>query len=301
MGAWFAVKTSRVRWARSVVPEIARLGEQGKAVAAYHLAQRAREILSDDAELERLWKGLTLTVPIRTEPSGAEVYWRDYADSDARWQHVGRTPRDNVTVPVGYFRWRIDKEGFESQELAGGSRRLANSAPTLRPVGSSPAGMVWVPSGSAEISGKSVEYAGFWLDKFEVTDREFKKFVDAGAYRKREYWKEPFLKDGREVSWEDGIRELVDKTGRPGPSTWALGNYPEGEEEYPVRGVSWYEAASIRRVRRQEFADLLSLAPRNKSHFVGRDAEQLWRKGTGNRRTPSGTGSLRHLRHGGER
>ena len=60
MGAWFAVKTSRVRWARSVVPEIARLGEQGKAVAAYHLAQRAREILSDDAELERLWKGLTL-------------------------------------------------------------------------------------------------------------------------------------------------------------------------------------------------------------------------------------------------
>ena len=33
-----------------------------------------------------------------------------------------------------------------------------------------------------------------------------------------------------------------DRTGRPGPATWALGEYPDGRADYPVTGVSWYEA-----------------------------------------------------------
>ncbi len=33
-----------------------------------------------------------------------------------------------------------------------------------------------------------------------------------------------------------------DATGRPGPSTWELGEYPQGHDDYPVNGVSWYEA-----------------------------------------------------------
>jgi eukaryotic-like serine/threonine-protein kinase len=35
-----------------------------------------------------------------------------------------------------------------------------------------------------------------------------------------------------------------DSTGRPGPSTWELGDYPAGQEDYPVNGVSSYEAAA---------------------------------------------------------
>ncbi|HXV64351.1 MAG TPA: SUMF1/EgtB/PvdO family nonheme iron enzyme, partial [Vicinamibacteria bacterium] len=37
---------------------------------------------------------------------------------------------------------------------------------------------------------------------------------------------------------------FVDATGRPGPATWEVGSYPEGREEHPVAGVSWYEAAA---------------------------------------------------------
>jgi eukaryotic-like serine/threonine-protein kinase len=40
------------------------------------------------------------------------------------------------------------------------------------------------------------------------------------------------------------IALLVDKTDRPGPSGWELGSYATGQEEYPVGGVSWYEAAA---------------------------------------------------------
>ena len=35
-----------------------------------------------------------------------------------------------------------------------------------------------------------------------------------------------------------------DTTGRPGPATWVQGEYPRGQEDFPVAGVSWYEAAA---------------------------------------------------------
>ena len=35
-----------------------------------------------------------------------------------------------------------------------------------------------------------------------------------------------------------------DATGRPGPASWELGTYPEGKDEEPVGGVSWFEAAA---------------------------------------------------------
>ncbi len=77
-----------------------------------------------------------------------------------------------------------------------------------------------------------------------MTNRQFKQFVDAGGYKKLEYWKQPFIENGRTLSWEEAMSRFRDKAGRPGPSTWELGNYPEGEANNPVTGVSWYEAAA---------------------------------------------------------
>jgi cephalosporin-C deacetylase-like acetyl esterase len=68
--------------------------------------------------------------------------------------------------------------------------------------------------------------------------------IDAGGYTSPQYWKEKFLKDGRTLSWQEAMTQFRDKTGRPGPATWELGDYPEGLGDYPVTGVSWYEAAA---------------------------------------------------------
>jgi len=52
------------------------------------------------------------------------------------------------------------------------------------------------------------------------------------------------VKNGRTQSWEQAMAEFRDATGRPGPATWEIGTYKEGQAEFPIGGVSWYEAAA---------------------------------------------------------
>ena len=71
-----------------------------------------------------------------------------------------------------------------------------------------------------------------------------RQFIDQGGYEKKEYWKQPFKKDGKTLSWEQAMAEFRDRTGRPGPATWEMSDFPEGRDDHPVGGVSWYEAAA---------------------------------------------------------
>jgi dienelactone hydrolase len=105
--------------------------------------------------------------------------------------------------------------------------------------------MVYVPGSAVQIQQSSVGLPSFYLDTYEVTNREYKRFIDAGGYRTPEFWTGPFIKDGRELSREDALREMRDATGQQGPSTWRLGTYPPGQDDLPVQGVSWYEAAAF--------------------------------------------------------
>jgi formylglycine-generating enzyme required for sulfatase activity len=105
--------------------------------------------------------------------------------------------------------------------------------------------MVHVPAGRVDPTGHfEVKLDDFLMDKFEVTNREYKKFVDAGGYREAKYWKFPFLEDQRPLSFDEAMLRFRDKTDRSAPSTWELGTYAPGQDNYPVSGLSWYEAAA---------------------------------------------------------
>src|SRR5262249_31587589 len=84
---------------------------------------------------------------------------------------------------------------------------------------------------------------------FEVTNKQYKEFVDSGGYESRTYWNHAFAQGGRTLTWEEAIAKFRDQTGRPGPSTWEVGTYRQGEDDYPVAGVSWFEAAAYAEFR----------------------------------------------------
>jgi dienelactone hydrolase len=91
------------------------------------------------------------------------------------------------------------------------------------------------------------DVADFLMDRLEVTNREYKAFVDAGGYAKESYWDTTIVRDGKAIDWTSAVADFVDRTGRPGPASWEGGVPPAGAEDLPVGGVSWYEARAYAR------------------------------------------------------
>ena len=257
---WLWHRSSRERWAlEEATPEIARLVEQSEFRKAASLTREARTILPKDPTLEKLWMRATAEASIVTEPPGADVSIRAYQRGETPWASLGPTPLKEIRVPRDEYVWRIAKAGFAPASFIAGfveapqpgiSRALFRTLKLkLPPEGSVPPEMVVVageatglgyPAGQAP----SVQLDDYLIDRHEVPNMEYKKFVDAGGYHKREFWKEPLVRNGRAIPWEEAIALFRDATGRPGPATWEVGSYPKGLERHPVAGVSWYEAAA---------------------------------------------------------
>ncbi len=246
LGALKANSLIHVRWARNqALPQLARLLDQGKVNQAFRLTLEAERYIPNDPLLERLVRGFTVPVSLQTTPPGAEIYMRTYAASDEEWTLLGKSPLENVRVPWDYLRWKIMKQGFESIQAASGVLPNVNLNFTLDAPSASPPGMVRVPGGTFQFrSAAPVELDSYWLDKYEVTNKQFKEFVDRGGYQDHLNWKQSFIKDGRSLSWEEAMTEFRDSTGRPAPSGWELGSYPQDQADFPVSGVSWYEGAA---------------------------------------------------------
>ncbi len=238
---WWAWQASRVRAARQSVPQLRALIQGEQFSAAFRLMRSIEPLLAGEPEFDTTRNTLLLPAAIRTTPDDAELYVKGYDEPDADWLFLGRSPLD-IRGPLGYFRWRIVKPGFVTFEGAG-EAGMADVHFSLLPEGTVPDGMVSVPTGTVQVGGVgTVPVESFFIDRHEVTNRQFKAFVDAGGYAKREYWREPFTTGSRTLNWEEGIALLRDATGRPGPATWNIGAYPNGQDAYPVSGVSWHEA-----------------------------------------------------------
>ena len=221
---------------------------------AFDLAIEAQKYLPGDSALTRLLPIVSSTVSIQTTPAGAEVFWKDYHTPDAEWRPAGITPLKDVRFPRGYLRMEIRKKGFQTIEYAGPwtYARLGADIDSLQldETGKLPADMVRIPKKITPMYIVGLEQYGdkevgeFLMDKYEVPNAQFKKFIDAGGYSNKKFWRYPVYLNGKEIPLDDAWRLFKDRTGRSGPAEWEAGTYPDGQENHPVTGISWYEAAA---------------------------------------------------------
>lgn len=104
-------------------------------------------------------------------------------------------------------------EAKDYEGSSGSADKAARKKPVLK-------GMVFIPEGEflmgtddrmRDEKPMSAVYAGpFYIDRYEVTNEEYKKFIES--------------------------------TGREAPENWVKGNFPAGKEKHPVIYVSWYDA-----------------------------------------------------------
>ena len=95
------------------------------------------------------------------------------------------------------------------------------SAPAKPPAPAAPEGMVMVEAGAhiigrddadpVERPQRTINLPAYFIDRTEVTNADYKKFVDA--------------------------------TGHEPPQNWKGGSYPEGKANYPVTSVTWQDAS----------------------------------------------------------
>ncbi|MBN2022932.1 MAG: SUMF1/EgtB/PvdO family nonheme iron enzyme [Pirellulales bacterium] len=90
----------------------------------------------------------------------------------------------------------------------------------------------------AEASRQVVHVNAFFLDRHPVTNRQYFEFVAAGGYQQAAFWDPAIL---------PAMLDFVDRTGQPGPRYWKNGCYLRGQENHPVVGVCWHEAAAYAR------------------------------------------------------
>jgi dienelactone hydrolase len=269
--AWWWQRRAKTEWARQVaLPEVQRLidarrwtGEGLESWQAFQLAREAAHYIPDDPLLKQLMGKLTAPTTIHSTPPGARVFAKPYAGVDIDWEYLGETPIDTLRYVFGTLRIKLEKDGFdtvhdviwnpfhvssdrgyvlpEAESIPVGVTLLPDSAGMLHLRGA-PAGL-HLP-GIEHLPGQVI--GDFLMDRYEVTNKEYKRFVDAGGYENPDYWQHDFA--NKDEKWVAGrslaMSVFVDKTGRPGPATWEVGDYPDGQDDYPVTGVCWFEAAA---------------------------------------------------------
>ncbi len=263
-GGWYAWRASNVRSARVQLAQIAALGEEKKYFEAYDRAVVIEPYLRGDAALAGVMASISLPISVTTEPAGASVYVTRFvpdAPSTPPRVLLGTTPLTDARVARGDYLLQIERDGFAPIERAivGLSKFVGTSevAPQpvridqrLLPTSANPAGMVFVPGGDYRLiawsrpTDRRVALSDFFIDKYEVSNREFKEFITGGGYLKRDLWPQSFVKDGRTLSWDDAMKLLVDRSGLPGPRSWSNQAFADGKADYPVTDITWYEAAA---------------------------------------------------------
>ncbi len=264
IGGWFFWHRANVKWAQAQLPQIEQLAQEQKYYEAFSLAVVAEKYLPEDPTIARLMPTISQTISVKTDPAGAEVYLKRYApeaSGDIPRTLVGTTPINDLRIARGQYILYLEKSGYAKIEhsisgtiLHVGTLVVLPSPldiqEKLLPADKVPDRMVFVPGGDyrlvawARPTEARASLNDYFIDKYEVSNQDYKEFINAGGYLKKQYWQHPFVKDGKTLAWEDALKEFKDRTGLPGPRDWSNQDFPEGKGDFPVANINWYEAAA---------------------------------------------------------
>jgi serine/threonine protein kinase/formylglycine-generating enzyme required for sulfatase activity len=289
---WFGWRSIARSKARALIPQIETLANAERYFEAYDLALEAQKRLPNDPAINRLMAVIADDLSVASDPPGAEVYLKLFAPDGSGQspdrQLIGVTPISHRQIGRGAYVLSIEKQGYAHFErsVTGLMLKLSGVQAPSPPISveakltesaKTPPGMVFVPAGSefrlsswGRPTDKSARIDDFFIDRFEVSNREYKEFISAGGYQKREYWRSPIIKGGRELTWEEAIREFKDHTSLPGPRNWTNQAFPEGKADHPVTDISWYEAAAYAAFRGKSLPTIFQWEKAARGEMPGR-------------------------------
>jgi serine/threonine protein kinase/formylglycine-generating enzyme required for sulfatase activity len=249
--------------------QLEKMVNQEKYFAAYDLVKEYQKELNNNIVYERLKGFIYDTLSVSTKPEGAKIYLKrfesDKKASGTKGEFIGATPIINYQIGWGDYLVTLEKDGYSSVQRIASSFPIIKEFPVLRHGVNVKAelielneefnDMVFIPGGDYKIvswsipDSRIVTLGDFFIDKYEVSNEKYKEFISAGGYVRREYWKHPVYKDGKEIFWKDAMQLFTDRSKLPGPRSWINQEYPADRGNYPVTDITWYEAAAYAEFR----------------------------------------------------
>jgi len=224
---------------------------------AFTVGKKLLEDYPNNKIVQEAMERITAKIDIFSDPSSVKVYrYVAGAHASDEWQFLGKTPIKKVEVPwTSFTKLKFDagknKEFIFSESTwflfkKGGTFAL----PLNLNIDTSTQAIIIGQKMNLFIPGldeREAEIDPFVIDKYEVSNEEYQKFVNAGGYTKPEYWDFPAKIKNRIVTFDSAKKLFTDKSGISGPASWITGSYPEGKGKLPVNGISWYEASAYAR------------------------------------------------------
>jgi formylglycine-generating enzyme required for sulfatase activity/tRNA A-37 threonylcarbamoyl transferase component Bud32/predicted esterase len=253
----------KVQRATQLLPKIDNLAQVGKYLEAYQLAVEAEKVLENNSTIARLMPTISDKLTIITQPEGARVTLKRFLPEEAgqssESEYPGVTPIHDLRIARRDYYVLLEKEGYVPMERIASSALNRNEIAAdgfarievkLHKVEEVPENMVYVPGGDYHLVSSyrpteaEVHLDDYFMDRFEVSNMQYKAFVSAGGYLQKKFWKYRFIENGNKLSWQEAMQHFTDRTGLAGPRNWVNQEYPEGKARHPVTGITWYEASA---------------------------------------------------------
>jgi formylglycine-generating enzyme required for sulfatase activity len=192
--------------------------------------------------------GPTGAIWVSTVPPGAVVRLSRIIDTAEAAVgdpvELGVSPVEAETIAAGDYLLEIVREGSNRLVLLGSvaEGEELRIAAELVTEASLTAHMVFVPTGPAPVGVGGMPVRAFLIDRHEVTNEEFARFLGDRGYETATLWPDSMFAGGELTPRAEAVARLTDRSGAAGPRDWSGSLYSAGTGSHPVTGVSWYEA-----------------------------------------------------------
>ena len=232
-----------------IIPNIEELIDIGNYEEAFNVANEHGILDQNNEKYQKLIRRMIREENFESELTEIDVFRKSNNDLSNDWIFLGRTPISKIRVPRGHQRYMFVKEGFDTLINMGISKvNLLEDKKNNED-------KIYIEGGEFTLNIPGLDHIpkiaikSFLIDKYEVSNDEYYQFIKDGGYDNQELWPDKFLYNGKYLTFDDAKNLMIDQSGMLGPSTWVGGQYNEGMGDYPVAGISWYEASAYAKYR----------------------------------------------------
>ena len=232
-----------------LLPKISKAFDNGETYYVFKNSIQLLKSYPDNEILKSFLKKTSWNVNVDSDIEKTDVYIKYSRDST--WTFLGKTPIDSISVPA-----LGGENDFNLKLISGEIEYLASDEEygffELSFIEKLPKNFILKSSKKNQIVffpgvyfGDNNSWPAYGVSKYEVSNSDYKKFIEDGGYENEEYWEFPIKISGKNYDYENSIKLFKDKFGRFGPGNWRYGQYPKGEDNFPVTNISWFEAKAF--------------------------------------------------------